>query len=78
MSQEHANKASATRKLSITLNYVLDFSDYAGKSNVSSNACIVQFLLYGYMYTLLGGFTNRIKNNSNGTERFDINSIWNS
>ena len=40
-SQEGASKASAARKLSIMLNYMLDLLDYAGTSNVSSNACIV-------------------------------------
>ena len=36
-SQEGISKVSATRKLSIMLNYVLD---YAGMSNVLSNTCI--------------------------------------
>ena len=43
---------SATRKLSIIKNYVLDLSDYAldlsdyaGMSNVASNACIASCLL---------------------------------
>ena len=39
-SQEGVSKVSATRKLSIMLDYVLDLADYAGTSNVLSNACI--------------------------------------
>ena len=39
--QEGANKVSTARRLSIMLNYVLNLSDYAGMSDVSSNACIV-------------------------------------
>ena len=35
------SQVNATRKLSIMLNYVLDLLDYAGMSNVLSNACIV-------------------------------------
>ena len=47
MSQEGANKVSATRKLSVILYYALDLSDYkldllnfAGTSNMLSDACI--------------------------------------
>ena len=36
-----ASKASAARKLSIILNYVLNLLDYAGMSDILSNACIV-------------------------------------
>ena len=46
--QEGTSKASATRKLSIMLDYVLDLSDYildlsdyTGMSNVLSSKCIV-------------------------------------
>ena len=47
VSQEGANKVSATRKLSVILYYALDLSDYkldllnfAGTSNMLSDACI--------------------------------------
>ena len=33
-------KVSATRKLSVMPNYILDLSDYAGISNVLISACI--------------------------------------
>ena len=39
-SQESTSKVSATRKLSVVLNYVLDLSDYAGMNNVLSKAYI--------------------------------------
>ena len=45
VNQEGVSKVSATRKLSIMLNYVLDLSDYARMSNVLSNACIASCLL---------------------------------
>ena len=38
--QEGTSKASATRKLNVILNYMLDFSNYAASINVLSNACI--------------------------------------
>ena len=56
-SQKGLSKVSATMKLSIMLNYVLYLLDYTGTSNILSNACIVQCLLKGCMYTLLGMFT---------------------
>ena len=39
-SQEGMSEASATRKLSVKLNHVINLPDYAVMSNVSSNACM--------------------------------------
>ena len=58
--------------------YVLDLSDYAGMSNVLSNAWIALCLLQGYMCTLVGGFTYRTQNNRDHSEPFDVNSILSS